>query len=340
MLADRSVLARRPGRLDGVTSGRTEAFGDQLRARERAANYFTLFEILRNQQATDDAWRFVQGQVDVGEPFQAGVGAILGRLDIDDEAVLSTRHRVRIAMEGLMANDLVLERGASGYPDAVDSTTDAPEFLFVRQDANVLELPSISIVGTRSATEEGRARARKLAQLLVKRGIAVCSGLAAGIDAAAHEGALDVGGVTIAVIGTPLTKVYPKQNAALQERIGTVGALVSQFHPGAKTLPLCFPLRNATMSALSLGTVVIEASETSGALIQARKALQQDRKLFIPRSAVENPRLAWPRKFEALGAHVFAHIDDLIGVLEREGLIPKRELPTPRLSATVSVGAA
>lgn len=137
----------------------------------------------------------------------------------------------------------------------------------------------------REASDAGRARARKLARLLAQRGIAVASGLARGIDTAAHRGALDAGGITFAVIGTPLTRCYPSENAELQCRIGQVGAVVSQFAPSSKTRPSCFPMRNATMSGLTLGTVVIEASENSGSLIQARKALEQGRKLFIPRGS-------------------------------------------------------
>jgi DNA processing protein len=131
--------------------------------------------------------------------------------------------------------------------------------------------------------------------------------------------------VTVAVLGTPLTRVYPREHRELQDRIGFVGALVSQFSPSAKTQPFCFPLRNATMSGLTLGTVVIEAGETSGALVQARKCLQQGRKLFIPRSAVEDSRLWWPRQYVERGAHVFSTVDELIGVLEEANLVPRRE---------------
>jgi DNA processing protein len=140
--------------------------------------------------------------------------------------------------------------------------------------------------------------------------------LARGVDEAAHRGALDLGGVTVAVLGTPITRAYPREHRELQDRIGFVGALVSQFPPSAKTLPFCFPMRNVTMSGLTLGTVVIEAGEASGALVQARKCLQQGRKLFIPRSAVEDSRLWWPRHYMEQGAHVFSTVDELIGVLE------------------------
>ena len=207
--------------------------------------------------------------------------------------------------------DVILRRGKPGYPARLAATADAQQLLFVRGRVDVLELPAIAIVGAREASDAGRARARKLARLLAQCGIAVASGLARGIDTAAHRGALDAGGITFAVIGTPLTRCYPSENAELQRRIGEVGAVVSQFAPSAKTRPSCFPMRNATMSGLTLGTLVVEASENSGSLIQARKALEQGRRLFIPRSVFYDATLTWPRRLVRQGAIVFATIDEL-----------------------------
>jgi DNA processing protein len=212
----------------------------------------------------------------------------------------------------LEPGDIVLRRGDAGYPARLGATADAPPVLFVRGNVEVLELPAIAIVGAREASDAGRARARKLARLLAERGIAVASGLARGIDTAAHRGALEAGGITFAVIGTPLTRCYPSENAELQRRIGQVGAVVSQFAPSSKTRPSCFPMRNATMSGLTLGTVVIEASENSGSLIQARKALEQGRKLFVPRSVFDDTTLSWPRRLVDRRAYIFATVDELI----------------------------
>ena len=151
-------------------------------------------------------------------------------------------------------------------------------------------------------------------------GFAVASGLARGNDTSAHLGALDAGGTTFAVIGTPLTRCYPSENADLQRRISHVGAIVSQFAPNSETKPYCFPLRNATMSGLTLGTVVIEAVDRSGSLIQARKALEQGRPLFIPRSAMENRSVSWPRSVVSRGAYVFTSVDDLLEKVRQPGL--------------------
>ena len=228
--------------------------------------------------------------------------------------------REAAALGGHAPDDVILELGQPGYPPLLATTADAPARLFVRGEVRVLNLPAIAIVGSREATSEGRARAHRLAFLLAKRGFAVASGLARGIDTAAHVGALNAGGTTCAVIGTPLTRCYPSENAELQRRISHVGAVVSQFAPDSETKPYCFPLRNATMSGLTLGTFVIEAADRSGSLIQARKALEQGRKLFIPRSVMENRSVSWPRSVVSGGAHVFASVDDLIEKLYPSGL--------------------
>ncbi|HET9394214.1 MAG TPA: DNA-processing protein DprA [Candidatus Rubrimentiphilum sp.] len=305
----------------------------------RASSYFALLEILRSPDAANEAWATAEVHGGMAASRVHSIGRIVGRTDVDDKAFMLARKHVLEGFTQLRHDDVILEKGTVGYPTRLAETPDAPQFLFVRQQANVLDLPSLSVVGTRQASQDGRDRARRLAHLLARRGIVVCSGLAAGIDEAAHLGCLEAGGITIAVLGTPLTRVYPKEHAALQERIGFVGAVVSQFHPKSKTLPLCFPLRNATMSGLSLGTVVIEASETSGALVQARKALQQGRKLFIPRSALDSDRLRWPRQYVNRGAHVFATIDELVSVLETENLVPQRDL-VPTAATAVGLRAS
>ncbi len=322
-----------------MTPELSEPFGDQTTARTRAANFFALFEVLGKPAETEAAWAYIRNVVDIDRPFGAGIAAAVGRFDLDDNDFGRALTRVAKGFRDLADGDLILELGRPGYPARLAETADAPPFLFVRQDGNVLDLPSLSIVGTREASEEGLERAMRLAHLVARRGIVVNSGLARGIDAAAHEATLRAGGVTIAVIGTPLTRVYPREHATLQERIGLVGAVVSQFHPGSKTLPLCFPLRNATMSGMSLGTVVIEASETSGALIQARKALQQNRKVFIPKSAIDNEKLSWPKTLAAKGANIFSTVEDLVSVLEAENLLPRRE-EAPPAQASFAVHAS
>ncbi|NIJ22855.1 DNA-processing protein DprA [Sphingomonas japonica] len=158
---------------------------------------------------------------------------------------------------------------------------------------------AIAVIGTRDVSEIGRKRASKFARELVEQEIVVVSGLAAGVDAMALQSAIQNGGQVIAVIGTPIDKAYPAQNAPLQEEIYRNHLLVSQFAIGERTFPSSFPARNRTMAALTDASVIIEASETSGTLHQASECVRLGRWLGISKSVAENPRLEWPSKFRS-----------------------------------------
>lgn len=176
-----------------------------------------------------------------------------------------------------------------------DRPQDVP--VFYSGSIELLKQPCVSIVGAREVSREGAMRARRLARELIQRGVVVVSGLARGVDAASHESAIEAGGRTIAVIGTPVDKVYPVENAALQEEIYSHHLLVSPFPIGEPTRRHNFPKRNRVMAALSDATVIIEASDTSGTLHQAAECQRLGRWLFITKSVVEDERLTWPRKF-------------------------------------------
>lgn len=162
---------------------------------------------------------------------------------------------------------------------------------------SILRRPAVSIVGTREVSEAGRRRARKLARELVKAGITVVSGLAKGVDTEALTAALDAGGQTCAVIGTPLDKAYPAENASLQELIHSEHLLLTPFELGERTFRGSFPKRNRVMAAISDASVIVEASDTSGTLHQAAECGRLGRWLFIMRSVAEDATLTWPRKF-------------------------------------------
>jgi DNA processing protein len=207
----------------------------------------------------------------------------------------------------------------------------APPTLFVAGDLALLHHGArVAIVGSRQATPEGCARARKLASRLCDQGIVVVSGLARGIDTAAHQAALDGGGRTLAVLGTPLDQVYPKANAALQERIMREHLCVSQFPLGAPVQRKHFPMRNRTMALLSNATVIIEATDRSGSLTQGWEALRLGRELFIARAVADDPSLSWPAKMRYYGGQVLSD-DTLKGFLDslpqrteadRRGVLP------------------
>jgi DNA processing protein len=171
------------------------------------------------------------------------------------------------------------------------------------------------VIGSRNASPRGLETAAKLATHLVRSGFTVVSGLAAGIDTAAHTAALAGGGRTVAVIGTGLRRTYPPQNARLQGQIVAEGAVISQFWPDAPPTRQSFPMRNAVMSGISLATAIVEASETSGARIQARLALAQGRPVFLLASLLSQ---RWAQEYaKRPGAHVVKTANEITRTVER-----------------------
>ena len=175
------------------------------------------------------------------------------------------------------------------YPPLLKDIPDPPPALFVAGDPECLIHPQLAIVGSRNATPGGLAHARSFAASLASTGLVITSGLAAGVDGAAHAACLDAGGRTIAVAGTGLDRVYPARHRALAHRIIEQGALVSSFPPGTEPKPGHFPVRNRIISGMSLGTLVVEAGLRSGSLITARLAAEQGREVFAIPGSVLNP---------------------------------------------------
>ena len=179
----------------------------------------------------------------------------------------------------------------------------APPELFLRGDADLLVAgPCVAIVGSRKPSREGIARASRLARMLAERGIIVASGLAEGIDTAAHEAAIAAGGRTIAVLGTPLDDCFPAKNRGLQDRIMREHLAVSQFAAGTSVGRHTFPMRNRTMALVSDATVIVEASDRSGTINQGWEALRLGRSLWLAESLLQNAALLFPRKLEFYGA--------------------------------------
>ncbi len=206
--------------------------------------------------------------------------------------------------------------GAGEYPQKLRDAAHPIELLYYQGWWDLADSRSVAVVGTRKPTPEGVARTRKLVKTLVKDNFTIVSGLAAGIDTVAHETAIAAGGRTIAVIGTPLSHTYPRENAALQRKIASEFLLISQVpvkryeRQDYRKNRLFFPERNITMSALTEATIIVEAGETSGTLIQARAALHQGRKLFILDNCFQRG-LSWPQKFADKGAVRVVDYDDI-----------------------------
>jgi len=183
--------------------------------------------------------------------------------------------------------------GEADYPAQLEQIADAPPILFWQGSHSAIEGPGVAVVGTRKASSEGERRAERAVRALVEKDLVIFSGLAIGIDAAAHRAALKAGGRTVAVMGTPITRRYPAAHRGLADDIvASGGSLVSEYLPSKVTAPWDFLRRNKTMSGLALVTLVIEAGATSGAKSQAEAALKHGRSVFLAESLVRAHRWA------------------------------------------------
>jgi DNA processing protein len=202
------------------------------------------------------------------------------------------------------------------YPVNLHAVHDRPALLFVRGELRVADERSVSIVGSRHGSPEGVAHARRLATELAEAGYVVASGLAAGIDAAAHTATLDARGRTLAVIGTGVDRVYPAAHAGLQRTIAQRGAVISCFWPDQAPTRHSFPLRNGLMSGLTRVTVIVEASSTSGTRGQARRALAHGRAVCLATKLLTQ---RWARELaERPNVHVSDMADEIAAVIERQ----------------------
>lgn len=179
----------------------------------------------------------------------------------------------------------------------------APKKIFYEGPMKIpLPCPRVSIIGSRNASEQGLLEAKEISKRLIENRVTIVSGLAKGIDTVGHKAVIEYGGKTIAVIGTPLNRVYPKENAELQEEIMKNHLVISQYPIGHKTTPKDFVFRNRTMALISDATVIVEAGDSSGSLHQGWETLRIGRPLFICKSVVHNDKLEWPEKMIRYGA--------------------------------------
>lgn len=212
-------------------------------------------------------------------------------------------------------NVTILTLDSPDYPPGLRRLSDAPPLLFVRGDIQPRDALAVAIVGTRHATVYGRTQAEKIAYGLAKAGVTVVSGMARGIDGAAHRGALDAGGRTIAVFGCGLAHIYPPEHESLANDIAAGGACVSEFHPQTKPHSGTFPQRNRLISGLSHATLVIEAPERSGSLITARTADEQGREVLALPGPVTSRASQGTNLLIRDGARLIRHVDDILECL-------------------------
>ncbi len=217
----------------------------------------------------------------------------------------------------------LVSRGGPDYPPLLAHIEDAPPLIGVLGHAHLLAKKAIAVVGARNASVNGCRFARKIAADLGQGGLLVVSGMARGIDAAAHEGTIATG--TLAVLGGGLDVVYPKENSTLYEKIVAEGALISEVPPGARPLARHFPRRNRLISGIARGVVIVEASPRSGSLITARMALEQGREVFaVPGSAVD-PRARGTNHLIRQGAILTESAEDVFQALNEAERTPLKE---------------
>jgi DNA processing protein len=211
-----------------------------------------------------------------------------------------------------------LMRGSEGFPDLLEEIYDPPLILYARGNLDILRKPCIAIVGTRKPTIYGLQMAQGIAGDLGGRGITVVSGLARGIDAAAHRGCIESKGTTVAVLGCGIDVVYPRDHRQLTQKILQNGLLLSEFPPGTSPAPQNFPIRNRIISGIALGTMIIEASEYSGSLITARLAMEQNREIFALPGNLTSPQSFGPNYLIKQGAKLVQTWRDVVEELPFE----------------------
>ncbi len=253
----------------------------------------------------------------IAERFASDPSALPSDFVPPDDADRCVTEALSIIAEGGVQKFGIRIHHAGDYPAKIRDARHPVELLYYRGTWELTETRSVAVVGTRKASDKGVARTRRLVKELVGRGFTVVSGLATGIDTVAHTAAQEAGGRTIAVVGTALGSVYPKENAELQERIATDHLIISQIpiilynRQDWRRNRTFFPERNVTMSALTEATVIVEAGETSGTFTQAKAALYQGRKLFILNSCFEQGGLTWPERFREQGAVRVRELEDI-----------------------------
>lgn len=221
--------------------------------------------------------------------------------------------RARLDQDCLQAQGAsLLALGKKDYPALLARISDPPPLLYVKGDGRYLSLPLLAMVGSRRASAAGKRNAMEFARLLAALGLGICSGLARGIDAAAHRGAISDAGKTVAVMATGIDKVYPAQHIGLAQEISQQGVLVTEFAPDTAPRRGFFPRRNRIISGLSLGVLVVEAAQRSGSLVTARLAMEQNREVLALPHSIQDPGGRGCHQLIRDGAALVESVDDVL----------------------------
>lgn len=224
----------------------------------------------------------------------------------------------------------ILTLADTSYPQALLTAADPPTLLYAKGDISLLNRPAFAIVGSRNATKQGEANAEAFAQALAGAGLTIVSGLAAGIDAAAHRGALKETAATIAVVGTGCDRIYPARNESLAREIADKGVIVSEFAVGTPPLAANFPRRNRIIAGLARGCLVVEAAQQSGSLITARLSAEAGREVFAIPGSIHSPQSKGCHALIKQGAKLVESARDILEELRWENIVnPAAIAPVP-----------
>lgn len=257
--------------------------------------------------------------------FSAGAAALQATIGASlTERLFAHDCRAAVATALDWANqpgNRILTLADDDYPRSLLASADPPVLLYVKGDPSLLNRPAVAVVGSRNATQQGEANARAFAAALSGAGLTVVSGLALGIDAAAHRGALTARGSTIAVIGTGADRIYPAANEPLAREIAEQGAIISEFSLGTPAVAANFPRRNRLIAGLCRGCLVVEAAERSGSLITARLAAESGREVFAVPGSIHSPQSKGCHKLIRQGAKLVETAQDILEELRWEAIV-------------------
>ena len=278
------------------------------------------------------AFKTLRHHSGIGEAFLELLWAAAGRTDVlapsvSEEVLTSAARAIEAAARGGIEPIALAD---PRYPPLLGCIPDPPPVLWARGTLDVLTRPAVAVVGSRAATPYALQVGARLGTELAERGVLVVSGLARGVDSAAHRGALSAGGQTVAVLGCGVDRIYPPEHGDLAAQIAQAGVLVAELAPGAPPLQEHFPLRNRIISGISLASVIVEASERSGSLITARCALDQGRDVMAVPGSVLSGRNHGSHALLKDGAAVVESADDILQVLGWTSTVSAASSPASR----------
>lgn len=289
-----------------------------------AINYFTIQTIFNgSDKKTVPMYERLYDKWPMTEELTPHIREISEDLGVEQEALEKAYSTVVGGFQQLGEEDLIVKKGGVHYPPQLNTLSDAPLFLFMRGNPDLLEEHLVTVVGSRKPSKEGEETAYQLSKEIGKQGYVIISGLSKGIDSIVQQATVDEDIPTIAILGTPITHFHPREHQSLQGKLENKGLVISQFPPSVKVQRWHFPMRYALMSGMAAANVIIEASDKSEVLQQADYAMEHKRPILLPQSALNNRGLQWPNRYIDY-KHMYAY-RKMSDVIKRMNIITEGE---------------